>query len=158
MPFVQLGELSQLNYGGDDDGEIEDGDIDGEDDDNCTRRVEPVWQADKCRSSRAPPGFDIVIMCNISNLLVFGTLVEFFFDHIWSKAIIVLRPLVLSTPPDSCNHIRAASENLLIDCETLKISKFGIRPLNKHLVLRIKINGHLCIVITRPKYHGEVPV
>ena len=90
---------------------------------NCTRRVEPVWQADKCRSSRAPPGFDIVIMCNISNLLVFGTLVEFFFDHIWSKAIIVLRPLVLSTPPDSCNHIRAASKNSSIDCET---SKFGI--------------------------------
>ena len=75
MPFVQLGELSQLNYGGDDDGDIEDGDIDGEVEENCTRRVEPVWRADKCRSSRAPPDFDIVIMCNITNLLVFGTLV-----------------------------------------------------------------------------------
>ena len=75
MPFVQLGELAQLNYGGDDGGDIEDGDIDGEGDDNCARRLEPVWRADTCRSSRAPPGFDIVIMSNISNLLVFGTLV-----------------------------------------------------------------------------------
>ena len=73
LPCVQLGELSQLNYGGDDDGDGEDDDIDGEDDDNCTRRVEPVWRADKCRSSRAPPDFDIVIMRNIANPLVFGT-------------------------------------------------------------------------------------
>ena len=72
MPFVQVREL---NYGGDDDGDIEDGDIDGEVEENCTRRVEPVWRADKCRSSRAPPGFQIVIMCNITKLLVFGTLV-----------------------------------------------------------------------------------
>ena len=63
MPFVQDGELAHLNYGGDDDGDIEDGDIDGEVEENCTRRVEPVWRADKCRSSRAPPDFQIVIIC-----------------------------------------------------------------------------------------------
>ena len=36
LPFVQLGELSQLNYGGDG-GDGGDDDIDGEEDDNCTR-------------------------------------------------------------------------------------------------------------------------
>ena len=80
LPFVQVGELSQVNYGGDD-GDCEDDDIEGEDDDNCARRVEPVWRADKCRSSRAPPDFDIVIMRNITNLLLFGTLL---FDTIFN--------------------------------------------------------------------------
>ena len=47
LPCVQLGELSQLNYGGDD-GDGEDDDIDGEVDNICTRRVEPVWRADRC--------------------------------------------------------------------------------------------------------------
>ena len=84
LPCVQLGELSQLNYGGDD-GDGEDDDIDGEDDD-CARRVEPVWRADKCRSSRAPPDFEIVIMCNITGLLVFGTLV---FDTIFNFSYII---------------------------------------------------------------------
>ena len=69
--FRLVSNISQLIY----DVDSENDDIDGEEDDNCTRRVEPVWRADKYRSNRAPPGFDIVIMCNIANLLVFGTLV-----------------------------------------------------------------------------------
>ena len=80
--FSLVSNISELIYdvdGGDDD-------IDGEEGDNCARRVEPVWQADKCRSNRAPPDFDIVIMCNITNLLVFGTLV---FDAIMNFSWII---------------------------------------------------------------------